>query len=76
MKELCEPPINCIIGEKITFNGIPSDKFDPDIASKNQHKIFKELKTNANKQVCYADLTFNTTQGVCTVKSIVNGTVQ
>lgn len=74
-KELVEAPVSSLIGERISFVGVPVDKYDAELASKNQHKIFKELKTNSKCEACYAELTFNTKAGPCTVKTISNGTV-
>ncbi len=77
-KEFATPPEGAAVGERIFFDGVDAKKSPADaaVASKNTHKIFKELRTNEKCEVAFAELLFKTSAGPCTVKSIANGTVQ
>jgi methionine--tRNA ligase beta chain len=73
-KELVTPPQGAKVGERVSFKGADGAP-DQSLASKHQHKIFKELHTNASCVAQYKDIDFMTSAGPCKAATIANGTV-
>lgn len=75
--ELVTPPEGAPVGERIKFSGYEGE---PDDILNPKKKIWEtvqvDLHTNEQLVACYKDTAFTTSAGVCTVSSIINGTIK
>ena len=71
------PPEGASPGERVTFpgyDGEPDDVLNP--KKKIWETVQVDLHTNNERFACYKGIPFTTTSGVCTVSSIVNGSIK
>eukprot|EP01114_Cavostelium_apophysatum_P000107 TRINITY_DN1010_c0_g1_i1.p1 TRINITY_DN1010_c0_g1~~TRINITY_DN1010_c0_g1_i1.p1 ORF type:complete len:461 (+),score=165.18 TRINITY_DN1010_c0_g1_i1:129-1385(+) len=75
--ELLTVPEGTKVGERVTFEGFPGEA---DAQLNPKHKVWEavqpDLKTNGELVATYKGAAFKTSAGVCTVKSIANGTIK
>lgn len=75
--ELVEPPAGSAPGDRVTAEGYSEE---PDELMNPKKKIFEtvqpELATNADRVACYKGVPLGTSQGPCTVASIVGGSIK
>lgn len=74
--ELVDPPLGTNVGEHIVFDGfdyIPEAELKPKL--KIWEKAQVHFRTNDDGFCCYKDVTFKTSMGPCTVKSLKNATI-
>jgi methionyl-tRNA synthetase len=72
--ELVEPPANAEIGSKVSvegYDGEPDEVLNP--KKKVWDQVQVDLLTNDMKQACYKGQPFSP---VCTVQSIIKGTIK
>ncbi|KAL1208324.1 Methionine--tRNA ligase, cytoplasmic [Cardamine amara subsp. amara] len=75
--ELVEPPESAKIGERVTFPGFEGEPDDVLVPKKKVWEtLLVDLRTNENLVACYKDVPFTTSEGVCKVSSISNGTIR
>ncbi|KAL9254454.1 putative methionine--tRNA ligase [Drosera capensis] len=77
MVELVDPPVDAVIGERVTFPGFEGE---PDGVLNPKKKMWEtlqvDLNTDANLVARFKDIPFTTSAGVCKVSSIVNGSIK
>eukprot|EP01114_Cavostelium_apophysatum_P004524 TRINITY_DN1480_c0_g1_i1.p1 TRINITY_DN1480_c0_g1~~TRINITY_DN1480_c0_g1_i1.p1 ORF type:complete len:715 (+),score=239.77 TRINITY_DN1480_c0_g1_i1:117-2261(+) len=75
--ELVTPPSGAKVGERVTFEGFSGDS---DAQLNPKHKVWEavqpDLKSNSDLTATYKGVPFTTSAGVCTVKSIANGSIK
>ena len=75
--ELVEPPAGAAVGERVSVEGFEGD---PDELLNPKKKVWEvvqpELTTDGEKRACYRDLPLKTVAGVCTVASIIGGSIK
>jgi methionyl-tRNA synthetase len=75
--ELVCPPEGAVAGKRVTFpgyDGEADDMLNP--KKKIWETVQVDLHTNDELLACYKGIPFTTTSGVCTVSSIVNGSIK
>ena len=74
--ELLDPPEDCKIGEKVSFDGFTSN---PDPVLNPKHKVFEkcalDMAVNDDLAATYKGVPFMTSQGPVTVKSLAKATI-
>lgn len=75
--ELVEPPPGASVGDRVSaagFEGEPDEVLNP------KKKVFEavqpDLKTNEQREACYKEVPLATSQGPCTVATIVGGSIK
>ena len=75
--QLVQPPEGSAPGDRVTaegFDGVPEEQLNP------KNKVFEQIQpdllTNAECVACYKGLPLRTQAGVCTVTSIVGGSIK
>ncbi|GAB4819697.1 hypothetical protein N2152v2_006743 [Parachlorella kessleri] len=75
--ELVEPPHGAAVGERVFVEGFPGE---PDEVLNPKKKIWEavqpDLATNEQRVACYRGKPLQTAQGICTVQSIVGGSIK
>jgi len=78
--ELVEPPAGAVIGEKVFVEGFNSSGNEPDQVLNPKKKVWEavqpDLRTDDQRNACYKGVALRTECGVCTVKSIVGGSIK
>ena len=76
--ELVEPPASAALGEKVFVEGYSNG--EPDEVLNPKKKVWEavqpDLKTDEQKNACYKGVALRTSGGVCTVKSVVGGSIK
>jgi methionyl-tRNA synthetase len=77
--ELVEPPAGAVVGERVFVEGFNTGN-EPDEVLNPKKKIWEavqpDLKTDDHKNACYKGVALRTASGVCTVKSVVGGSIK
>lgn len=75
--ELVDPPAGSAPGDAVSVEGFGGE---PDKQLNPKHKIFEavhpDFSTNADRVACYKGVPLKTSQGACTVKSVVGATIK
>jgi methionyl-tRNA synthetase len=76
--EFVEPPAGAVVGERVFVEGFTEN--EPDEVLNPKKKVWEavqpDLKTDEGKNACYKGVALRTAAGVCTVKSVVGGSIK
>lgn len=72
-----DPPAASAPGDAVTVDGFEGE---PDKQLNPKHKVFEgvhpDFSTSADKVACYKGVPLKTSQGPCTVRSVVGATIK
>jgi methionyl-tRNA synthetase len=78
--ELVEPAAGAAVGERVFVEGFNNSGNEPDQVLNPKKKVWEavqpDLKTDEQRNACYKGVSLRTESGVCTVKSIVGGSIK
>ncbi|KAL4517959.1 hypothetical protein Ndes2526A_g02325 [Nannochloris sp. 'desiccata'] len=78
--ELVEPPLGAVVGERVFVEGFNNSGNEPDEVLNPKKKVWEavqpDLKTDEERNACYKGAALRTESGMCTVKSIVGGSIK
>ena len=74
---MLDPPKSAVVGERISFPGFEGQ---PDEVLNPKKKVWEllqvDLFSNKDLVACYKDIPLTTSAGVCTVKTISEGSIR